>query len=390
LTATNRWVGKKGNSWSGEFALGRNTCKFRASANAQKVLINIEKRFKFKYMTHYNQNFSDFIFYTKPSGNINVRVLLGEETVWLTQQMISDIFDVDRSVISKHLKNIFDSAELIEHSVCAKFAHTASDGKSYQTKYYNLDAIISVGYRVNSQNATHFRIWASNVLKEYLIKGFALDDERLKQGKNYFEKDYFEELISRVREIRVSERRFYQKITDIYAQCSIDYNPQSHVTQTFYATVQNKLEWAITGQTASELIKSRADAMKPFMGLTSWKNENTGGKILKPDIKIAKNYLTQNELTELNLVVNMYLDYAELQANKKIPMKMADWIVKLDSFLKFNEYDILGNSGKVSHEVACSFAEKEFEKFRITQDRNFESDFDRLVNMRLETRTDTH
>ncbi|MCF0052591.1 virulence RhuM family protein [Dyadobacter sp. LJ53] len=309
-----------------------------------------------------------------------MEVIIGDETVWLNQQSISEIFGVDRSVITKHLKNIFSSGELDEEAVCAKNAHTASDGKTYQIKYYNLDAIISVGYRVSSQQATHFRIWASKVLKEFLVKGFALDDERLKHGKNYFGKDYFDELIDRVREIRASERRFYQKITDIYAQCSIDYSPNSSLTQTFYAMVQNKLEWAITGMTASEIIKTRANALKPFMGLTTWKNAPTGGKILKPDIKVAKNYLTEKEITELNLVVNMYLDYAELQANKKVPMKMSDWIIKLDSFLKFNEYDILKDAGKVSHEVACSFAEKEFQKFRVVQDKTYESDFDRVLN----------
>lgn len=340
-------------------------------------------------MSELSQDFSDFIFYSDPSGTIRVQVILGDETVWLTQQMISDIFDVDRSVISKHLKNIFDSRELDEEAVCAKIAHTASDGKSYQTKYYNLDAIISIGYRVNSQSATHFRIWASNVLKEYLVKGFTIDDERLKQGKNYFGKDYFDELIERVREIRASERRFYQKITDIYRDCSIDYNKDSPITQTFYATVQNKLEWAITGKTASEIIKSRASSLKPFMGLTSWKNENIGGKILKPDVKVAKNYLTESEIKELNLVVNMYLDYAELQASKKVAMKMSDWIQKLDSFLKFNEYEVLKNSGKVSHDVACAFAEKEFEKFRVIQDKNFQSDFDKMLAKRIKPSRDS-
>jgi hypothetical protein len=214
-----------------------------------------------------------------------------------------------------------------------------------------------------------------------LIKGFTIDDERLKQGKNYFGKDYFDELIERVREIRASERRFYQKITDIYAQCSIDYNPTSPITQKFYATVQNKLEWAITGKTASEIIKSRANAKLPSMGLTSWKNENKGGKILKSDIKVAKNYLTEPEISELNLLVNMYLDYAELQAKKQIPMKMIDWISKLDAFLKFNEYNILSNAGKISHDIAVKFAESEYDKFRIIQDKYFESDFDKVIKI---------
>ncbi len=325
------------------------------------------------------EEFSDFIFYAGGDGSIKIQVILGEETVWLTQRNMAEIFGVNVPAISKHLSNIFEEGELNENSVISILETTAADGKNYPTKFYNLDAIISVGYRVNSQEATQFRIWATSILKEYLIKGFTLDDERLKQGKNYFGKDYFDELVERIREIRASERRFYQKITDIYAQCSIDYNPTSQVTAVFYATVQNKLEWAITGKTASEIIRTRADAKAPYMGLTSWKNEPKKGKILKSDVVVAKNYLIEEEIKNLNRIVNMYLDYAELQASRKKPMKMSDWINRLDSFLSFNEYDILTNAGSISADMAKSFAETEFEKFRIIQDQNFESDFDKVL-----------
>lgn len=322
---------------------------------------------------------SDFIFYKDNSKNIKVHILLGDETVWATQKGMSEIFGVDRSVITKHLQNIFQEGELDENSVSAKNALTANDGKIYQTQFYNLDAIISVGYRVNSYQATQFRIWATSVLKEYIIKGFALDDDRLKQGSQAFGKDYFHELLERIREIRASERRFYQKITDLYAQASIDYDADSSVTHEFYAIVQNKLHYAVTEHTAAEIIKLRASANKPHMGLTNWRN-GPDGKILKPDVSVAKNYLTQDEIGELNIVVNMYLDYAELQAKKKIPMKMIDWIAKLDAFLKFNDYDILIDSGTVSAKFAKSLAEREFEKFRVTQDREYESDFDKTVD----------
>ena len=239
----------------------------------------------------------------------------------------------------------------------------------------------------SSYEATQFRVWSTKILKEYLIKGFTIDDERLKQGNNYFRKDYFDELVERVREIRASERRFYQKITDIYAQCSIDYNPNSQITQTFYATVQNKLAWAITGNTAAEIVRLRANSQTPYMGLTSWKNETKGGKIIKTDVSVAKNYLSEDELKELNRIVTMYLDYAELQAERKKPMKMTDWINRLDSFLSFNEYDILKDAGRISHDMAKSFAEKEYEKFRVIQDQNYESDFDKLVKTTSNTKS---
>lgn len=299
---------------------------------------------------------------------------------------MAELFGVDRTVITKHLKNIFSEEELSEESVSAIFAHTAEDGKTYQTNFYNLDAIIAVGYRVNSYEATQFRIWATQTLKEFILKGFVMDDERLKNGA-HFGKDYFDELLERIREIRASERRFYQKITDIYAQCSLDYDPKAPITQEFYATVQNKLHWAITGHTASELIKEWVDASKPYAGLQTWKNAPKG-KILKSDVSISKNYLTEKELGELNRVVTMYLDYAENQANRQIPMKMGDWVERLDAFLAFNHYEVLKNAGKVEAMVAKKLAEAEFEKFRVVQDREFVSDFDRMAMKALAKSSD--
>ncbi len=320
---------------------------------------------------------SDIILYATPEGNIRVEVVYENETFWLTQKRMAELFGVEVPAISKHLKNIFESAELQEDQVISKMETTAADGKKYLTAFYNLDAIIAVGYRVNSMQATQFRIWATRVLREFIIKGFVLDDERLKQGSR-FGKDYFDELLERIREIRASERRFYLKITDIYEQCSIDYNKDAEITQTFFKTVQNKLHWAITGHTAAELIAQRADASKPNMGLKTWKNAPQG-KVLKGDITVAKNYLEESEIKSLERVVTMYLDYAENQAARQIPMKMTDWIAKLDAFLQFNEYDILKNAGKVSHEVAKKLAEKEYSKFRVIQDKNFESDFEKAA-----------
>lgn len=320
---------------------------------------------------------AEIILYTSPEGHKRVAVYYQDETVWLTQKQLAELYNVDRSVISKHLGNIFAEGELLEDSVCAVFAHTAEDGKTYQTNFYNLDAIIAVGYRVNSYEATRFRIWATQTLKEFIIKGFVLDDDRLKQGQR-FGADYFDELLERIREIRASERRFYQKITDIYQQCSIDYDKDAEVTLLFFKTVQNKLHWAITGNTAAEIIAKRASAEKTHMGLKTWKNAPKG-KILKSDVSIAKNYLEENEIKGLERIVSMYLDYAENQAARQIPMKMTDWVKKLDAFLQFNEYDILNNAGSISHEVAKKLAEQEYEKFRVEQDLSFESDFDREV-----------
>lgn len=323
------------------------------------------------------KNTGNILFYTSEEGEINLGVIFGDETVWLSQLQMTELFQRDKSVISKHIKNIFEEEELERDSVVANFATTASDGKVYNVDYYNLDMIIAVGYRVRSKQGTLFRKWATKVLKDFVIKGFVLDDERLKNGSK-FGKDYFDELLERIREIRASERRFYQKITDIYSECSIDYSKGSDITKRFYATVQNKLHWAVIGNTAAEIVANRADSNKPKMGLKTWKN-SPDGKILKRDISVAKNYLDEKEISELNRIVNMYLDYAENQAKKQIPMKMQDWINKLNAFLQFNEYEVLENAGKISRKVAKEIAEKEYEKFRVIQDAEYKSDFDKLV-----------
>ncbi len=324
------------------------------------------------------EGFNEILLYTTPNGKVKVEIYLQDETIWLTQQKIADLFGVDRTVVTKHLKNIFETKELDPNSVSAKIAHTAADGKTYPTQFYNLDAIISVGYRVNSSQATAFRIWATERLKEYIIKGFTMDDERLKNPNNIFGKDYFEEQLARIRDIRSSERRFYQKITDIYSQCSADYQVETEATKKFFATVQNKLHWAITGQTAAELIAGRVDSTKENMSLTTWKYAPKGS-IRKTDVGIAKNYLNAKELDGLNRIVTMYLDYAESQAQKGAVMYMKDWVTKLDAFLQFNEEAVLKHQDKVSHEVALALAESEFEKYRIVQDQLLESDFDKAV-----------
>jgi len=325
---------------------------------------------------------SEFLLYTTLEGSVHVDVLFQDETAWLTQKRLAELFGVEVNTINYHIKEVFENAELKENSVIRNFRITASDGKSYETQFYNLDMIISVGYRVNSEQATRFRIWATRTLREYIVKGFAIDDERLKNG-HHFGKDYFDELLEKIREIQASERRFYQKITDIYAQCSIDYDKDAEITEMFYKTVQNKLHFAITGHTASELIAERAQNAEPNMGLSIWKNAPQG-KILKTDVSIAKNYLKEKELSELNRIVSTYLDYAENQAKKEQRMTMRDWADKLDAFLGFNEYEILNNPGKVSHEVALRLAEKEYEKFRVTQDQAFESDFDQETKKYLD------
>lgn len=322
---------------------------------------------------------NDIIFYTTPKGNVNIQVMYNDDTFWLSQKAISELFGVKVPAISKHLTNIYKEGELSESMTISKMETVVSRGFRgdvvEKLDFYNLDAIIAVGYRVNSMQATQFRIWATKTLKEFIIKGFVMDDERLKQGSR-FGKDYFDELLERIREIRASERRFYLKITDMYEQCSIDYKKDAEITQTFFKTVQNKLHWAITKKTASELIAERADANKPNMGLQTWKNAPIG-KILKSDIGVAKNYLIEKEIKDLERIVSMYLDYAESQAARQIPMKMADWIQKLDAFLQFNEYELLKDSGKVSHEVAIKLADTEYQKFRVIQDHNFESDFEK-------------
>jgi len=325
-----------------------------------------------------NNSFTEFLIYTNPHGKVKVEIFLHNENIWLTQPKIAEMFGVDRSVVTKHLSNIYNEGELNKESTCANFAQVQIEGKrevSRNIEFYNLDAIISVGYRVNSLHATHFRIWATEHLKEFIIKGFTMDDERLKNPNNIFGKDYFEEQLARIRDIRSSERRFYQKITDIYAQCSADYNKDSEDTKQFFATVQNKLHWAISRQTAAEIIYTRADSVKQNMGLTTWKNA-PDGKIRKTDVSIAKNYLNEEEMNNLNRIVSMYLDYAELQANNRKIMNMKDWISKLDAFLQFNEQEILTIAGKVTAEIAKIFAESEYEKFQVIQDKIYISDFD--------------
>ncbi len=327
------------------------------------------------------EGFSEILLYTTPNGKVKVEIFLQNETIWLRQQKIAELFSAERSVITKHLKNIYEENELSKEATCAKIAQVQTEGNRTVNRlieFYNLDAIISIGYRVNSSQATAFRIWATERLKEYIIKGFTMDDERLKNPGNIFGKDYFEEQLARIRDIRSSERRFYQKITDIYAQCSADYEKDSEVTKTFFATVQNKLHWAITNHTAAEIIVARADAAKTNMGLTVWKNA-PAGKIRKVDVSIAKNYLDKKELDGLNRLVSMYLDFAENQAIKGVAMYMKDWVKKLDAFLQFNEAAILTNAGKISHQEAVTKAENEFEKYRVIQDRNYESDFDKVI-----------
>ncbi len=319
---------------------------------------------------------AEFLIFTNQKGQDGIEVRIEDDTIWLSQKLMAVLFDVSVATINEHLKNIFNSNELQENSVIRNFLITASDGKKYNTKHYNLDAIISVGYRVNSKRATQFRQWATSVLKNYAVKGWVLDKERLKNGA-YLNENYFDELIAEIREIRASERQFYQKITDIYAT-AFDYNLKSPITKEFFAKVQNKLHFAIHGKTAAELIMQRADSEKKHMGLTSWKNA-PDGKIIKTDVSIAKNYLGKDEIKSLNRFVTMYLDYAETQAEKQIPMSMEDWSNKLNAFLEFNEKDILNHSGKVSHAIAKSFAESEFEKYRIVQDKLFLSDFDKLI-----------
>ncbi|MBE6853354.1 MAG: cell filamentation protein Fic [Ruminococcus sp.] len=320
----------------------------------------------------------EILFYKTDNGDVRIEILLFQENLWLTQAKLAELFDVQKPAISKHLKNIFESGELDENSVVSKMETTAADGKRYNTNYYNLDAIIAVGYRVNSKKATMFRIWASRILKEFIIKGYVMDDERLKDPENFFGKDYFEEQLERIRDIRSSERRFYQKITDIYSQCSADYDVNSPITKEFFATVQNKLHYAVTHHTAAEIICERADSTKPNMGLTTWKNAPQG-RVRKSDVTVAKNYLNETEISDLNEIVTMYLDYAERQARRGNIMYMQDWVERLDAFLKFNEEDVLHDKGKVTAAIAKAFAENEFEKFRVLQNETYQSDFDRLL-----------
>lgn len=319
---------------------------------------------------------AEFLIFTSQKGENSIDVLVADENVWLTQDMIATLYEKGRSTIAEHLKNLFDDGELEENSTCRKFRRVASNGKEYNTNFYNLEAVISLGFRANSDRAIQFRQWATTVIKDFSIRGYVLDKERLKNGA-FLNEEYFDHLLEEIREIRASERKFYQKITDIYAT-AMDYSTTAITTQAFFKTVQNKLHFAIHGKTAVEVIVDRADAEKDYMELTSWKN-SPKGKILKSDVSMAKNYLTLDEMDSLNRIVTMYLDYAENQAKRKIPMTMEDWANRLNAFLQFNEYDLLNNSGKVTAEVAKAFAESEFEKYRIVQDRLFESDFDRLL-----------
>ena len=324
------------------------------------------------------ENLKDLIIYQSQNNeNISVEVLYNEEDFWLTQKSMSKLFNVAENNITYHLQNIFKIEDWEQEAVTQKIRVTASDGKKYNTNFYSLDAIIAVGYRVNSKEATYFRIWATKTLKEYIKKGFVVNSEMLKNGPK-FGKDYFDELLVKIKEIRASERRFYQKITDIYKECSFDYDKTSETTQEFYKNVQNKLHFAITGMTAPEIIYNRVDSKKENMGLTNWKNA-PDGKILETDVTIAKNYLSQEEITELNNLVSMYLDYAERQVKLGKIISMKEWKEKLEVFLKINEYNILKDNGKIKREIADKLALDEYKKYRVIQDKNYISDFDELV-----------
>ena len=319
---------------------------------------------------------AEFLIFQIENKEQGVEVFYKEENIWATQKAMATLFNCDRSVITKHLGNIFDSEELLEKTVCAKFAHTASDGKNYQTQFYSLDAIIAVGYRVNSIRATQFRQWATSVLRQYAIRGYVLDKKRMENG-TFLGEDYFEHLLAEIREIRLSERRFYQKLTDIYAT-SMDYNKDAPTTRLFFKRIQNKMHYAVHGHTAAELIMERADEDKEHMGLTTWENA-PDGKIVKTDVSVAKNYLKQMELEDMGRIVTAVLEFAESRAKRHIPMTMEDWAKRIDAYLSSDERPLLDNAGSVSHEDAVMHAETEFEKYRIVQDRLFQSDFDRYL-----------
>lgn len=318
----------------------------------------------------------DFLIFTRDAGENGIEVRVQDGDVWLTQKALAELFSIERSVISKHLKKIYSEGELDETKTCVKYSQVGDNGRNYLYKFYSLTAIIAVGYRINSVQATQFRQWATKVLETFTKQGYVLDKDRLINGQ-IFDDDYFDHLIAEIQEIRASERRFYQKITDIYAT-AVDYSLDSEITRKFFATVQNKMHYAVHGNTAAEVIMKRADHNKEHMGLTSWRNAPTG-KIVKSDVSIAKNYLLANEIQELNEIVTMYLDYASRQARRHIPMTMADWANKLDAFLRFNDAEILQDKGKVTAAIAKAFAESEFEKYRVIQDRLYKSDFDRLI-----------
>lgn len=325
---------------------------------------------------------SKFILYTSPNGDIKLDVFIQDETLWLTQKMMAELFDVEVNTINYHLKEIFKSGELTENSVIRKIRITAPDGKQYLTNFYNLDAIIAVGYRVNSQRATQFRIWATQVLREYIIKGFALNDDRLKQGEKVFGKDYFRELLERVRSIRASERRIYQQITDIFAECSIDYDPRSQTTTDFFATVQNKFHYAITGHTAAELIDERADHKQPHMGLETWRNA-PAGRILSSDVTVAKNYLPEKQIKKLERTVSGFFDYVENLIENRQTFTMEEFAGSVNKFLDFNEYKMLDGKGTISKKAADKKALAEYKEFNKTQP--IESDFDKVVKRLIKT-----
>ncbi len=322
---------------------------------------------------------NQFLMYTTPNGDIKVQVFFHNENIWLTQKMMAELFEIDRTVITKHLKNIFKEKELDENSVSAKIAHTANDGKKYKISFYNLDAIISAGYRVNSSKATQFRIWATKTLKDYMLKGFAIDDERLKNG-THFGKDYFKELLEKIRSIRTSERRIYQQITDIFAEVALDYNKNSEITKDFYASIQNKFHYAISGETASEIIHNNANSKKENMGLQTWKN-SPKGRILKSDVIIAKNYLKENDIKQLERTISSFFDYIENVIENKKLLKMQDLAQMIDKFLSFNEFRILEDEGNISKQKAEEKAIQEYNLFNKTQ--KIESDFDKEIQKYL-------
>lgn len=322
-----------------------------------------------------------FILYNLPEKEGKVQVIIRDETLWCTQKAMAQLFGVDRTVVSKHLKNIFESAELQQDSVCAKFTHTAEDGKIYNTQFYNLDAVISVGYRVNSLQATRFRQWTTKILNEYIKKGFVLNDDRLKQGETVFGQDYFQELLERIRSIRASERRIWQKITDIYAECSIDYDKDSPTTHDFYAMIQNRFHYAITGQTAAEIVYHNADHAKEHMGLTTWKN-SPNGRILKSDVTVAKNYLPEKKIKELELAVSAFFEYIENLIRRRNTFNMEQFSESVAKFLSFMDYQILPDKGRISAVQAKAKAEQEYDIFNLTQP--IDSDFDKQIRGVLE------
>lgn len=323
-------------------------------------------------------NEKNILFYNDEEGNIQIEVLLENEDVWLNTEALSTLFNIDRSGIVRHINNIYKDEELSENCTCAKIAHMGNDGKqTYNTKYYNLDMIISVGFRVNSKKAIKFRTWANKIIKDYMVQGFALNDERFMKARKS-DQEYFKRLLERIKLIRTSERMFYQKITDIFAECSIDYDKSSETAITFYKTIQNKFHFAITGQTAAEIVYNRVDAKKENMGLTTWEN-SPNGKILKSDVIIAKNYLDEKEIKNLNNLVNLFLDIAENNAERNITMYMEDWKNEVENALKVFHYEVLEGKGKVSHEKAKDKAFSEYDKYKVIQDKNFVSDFDKLL-----------